>query len=195
VLLRVMESFAMCAPLAIPAVPPETVSPPAATHPLLVSKVVAHPAKYSVFVSYSSRDDPAVTALIRLLAATGASAFKDTQSIMPGDAWREIVFAGIRDAETTLVFWSSNSSTSEEVEKEWKLALDLGKRVIPVVLDSTPLPPDLEEIQAIDLRAVVKPPLTPHGETLSGGQLLLATDATRISTSLHRLLERIFDEY
>jgi hypothetical protein len=50
------------------------------------------------------------------------------------------------------VFWTQNSAASEWVEKEWRAAIAMNKEVIPVILDSTPIPKPLNEYQWIDFR-------------------------------------------
>jgi hypothetical protein len=48
-----------------------------------------------------------------------------------------------------LLFWCRHSSASVEVAKEYGQALEQGKKIIPVLLDATPLPENLAELQAI----------------------------------------------
>src|SRR5207244_4221801 len=52
-------------------------------------------------------------------------------------------------------FWCDHSANSPWVRKEWTFAVDYKKRIIPVFLDSTGLPPELETFQGINFRPFV----------------------------------------
>ncbi len=58
-------------------------------------------------------------------------------------------------AHVIVVFWCEHSSASEEVAREYTLGIELGKDVLPVLLDATPLPPDLARFQWVDFRRLV----------------------------------------
>jgi hypothetical protein len=51
-----------------------------------------------------------------------------------------------------VVFWCQQSSESPEVENEYRSAIEAQKEVVPVLLDSTPVPPALGAFQWIDFR-------------------------------------------
>jgi hypothetical protein len=52
------------------------------------------------------------------MRTTGASVFRDEDSIDPGKRWRVIITKTIEKAVTIVVFWSVNASGSREVAKE-----------------------------------------------------------------------------
>lgn len=108
--------------------------------------------RFGVFVSYSRRDQPIVSAAVQLMRAVGATAFQDTDSIPPGAIWREVIFTTIESARSIIVFWSRNSATSSAVRAEWTQGVHLNKRIIPVLLDSTPLDSCLAKYQWLDWR-------------------------------------------
>jgi len=54
-----------------------------------------------------------------------------------------------------VVFWCDHASRSNEVAKEWKAAIEQEKDLLPLLLDATPLPPELGEFQWIDFRGTV----------------------------------------
>jgi hypothetical protein len=56
-----------------------------------------------------------------------------------------------------VVFWCTHSEQSEEVKKEYDTAIELEKNVLPILLDSTPVPTSLSVYQWLDFRAVVGP--------------------------------------
>jgi len=45
--------------------------------------------------------------------------------------------------------WSESAASSAEVGAEWRQALAAGRRVVPVVTDSAPLPAELGQRQLV----------------------------------------------
>jgi len=110
----------------------------------------------NVFVSYSPADDLLVSAIVSILSASnGAIVYCDADSMRTGGRWREDVGTAIAAANVVLVFWCHHSNTSYEVRKEFALALEQGKDVLPLLLDGTPLPSKLAGCRSIDFRARV----------------------------------------
>ena len=58
--------------------------------------------------------------------------------------------AAITSATLFVLFWCEHSSESVEVKNEYAAALLAGKDVLPLLLDGTPLPMDLQRFQWID---------------------------------------------
>jgi hypothetical protein len=85
----------------------------------------------------------------RLLRAGGATVFLDVDSIEFGDRWEDALAQAVARCERVLVFWSAAAATSAWVEREWNTALSLRKRIVPLSLDLTPLPPALAQFQGI----------------------------------------------
>jgi hypothetical protein len=110
----------------------------------------------NIFVSYSPADNELVSAIVSLLCASNSAlAYCDADSIRRSDRWREELEATISEANVVLVFWCHHSNTSYEVRKEFALALEQGKDVLPLLLDGTPLPSKLAGRRTIDFRARV----------------------------------------
>ena len=108
----------------------------------------------NIFVSYSPADNELVSAIVSLLCASnGALVYCDAVSIRTSGKWREELGIAISEANVVLVFWCHHSNTSYEVRKEFALALQQGKDVLPLLLDGTPLPSKLADRRAIDFRA------------------------------------------
>jgi hypothetical protein len=105
-----------------------------------------------VFVSYSRADKAIVSPVISLLRAAKPTVFWDVDTIQPGDKWKREIRLAIRHCSVFLLFWCSHSDRSHSVKREWRQAISEERRVIPVLLDSTPLPKELREHQWIDLR-------------------------------------------
>jgi hypothetical protein len=110
----------------------------------------------NIFVSYSPADNELVSAIVSLLSASnGAIVYCDADSIRTSGRWREELEKAISEASMVLVFWCHHSNTSYEVRKEFALALERGKDVLPLLLDGTPLPGKLADRRSIDFRARV----------------------------------------
>src|SRR5262245_10123134 len=109
----------------------------------------------SIFVSYSHQDIGLVQPVVRLLRATEDLVFQDLDSIKPGRKWRREIEEALYAAHLVVLFWCYHSSRSAEVRREYELALTTGKDVLPVLLDTTPLPEQLNEFQWVDFRLLV----------------------------------------
>jgi TIR domain len=105
-----------------------------------------------IFVSYSRQDTGLVKPVVGLLRATKDLVFQDIDGIMPGKRWRPQIEEALSVAHLIVLFWCHHSSRSPEVRKEYELALSTGKDVLPVLLDATPLPKELDEFQWVDFR-------------------------------------------
>ncbi len=105
--------------------------------------------RHTVFISYARADSELVTVAANLLRAGGAKVFMDVRDIDYGDDWKAVLIAKIHEVERVLVFWSKKAAISEWVKREWELALELGKRLVPVPLDDTPLPHRMARFQAL----------------------------------------------
>ncbi|MET9389569.1 toll/interleukin-1 receptor domain-containing protein [Streptomyces sp. NPDC006624] len=108
------------------------------------------------FISHNHRDKPDVKPLAARLRLLGVDVWLDSWEIRPGDSIPGKVNEALSLVDTVMVFWSANSSTSAWVNTEWEVALsrrlrDNSVRVIPIILDDTPLPPLLETIMWVSL--------------------------------------------
>jgi hypothetical protein len=106
-------------------------------------------ASRSVFISYCRSDREDVHDAVDLLRAGGVKVFLDVVDIDYGERWRDALAKALQRCERVMVFWSRAAAASEWVEREWRYALELGKKIVPTLLDPTPLPAELAEFQAI----------------------------------------------
>jgi hypothetical protein len=109
----------------------------------------------AIFISYSHQDASLVKPVVGLLRATKDLVFQDVDSIKPGKRWREQIEEALHAAHLIVLFWCYHSSRSDEVRKEYELALSTGKDVLPVLLDTTPIPEELKAFQWVDFRQLV----------------------------------------
>lgn len=105
-----------------------------------------------IFVSYSQRDASIVAPLVDLLRISGPPVFRDKDSIPPGTKWRQEIDAALESSKIVFVFWCRHAADSKEVETEYLRAIELGKPIVPILLDSTRLSDTLARYQAIDFR-------------------------------------------
>jgi len=93
-----------------------------------------------------------VEPVVALLRTAPTDVFFDIDTIEPGEVWSQRLERALKGASLFVIFWCEHSANSVWVRKEWVFAVDKKKKVIPVLLDSTPLPIELVRFQWIDFR-------------------------------------------
>jgi hypothetical protein len=126
------------------------------------TKSVSAARKYDVFVSYSSHHWDLVEPLVNLLKVGNRYVFQDIKEIRPGDDRQETIFTALRGAKKVVVIWCSHAKESRHVERETTVAVTEKKKVIPVVIDSTPLPDRLKQFQWVDFSSFMRHEDTPR---------------------------------
>ena len=106
-------------------------------------------AQRCVFISYARHDGPRVQKDVALLRAGGVRVFIDVQDIEAGSRWEAALETALAQCGRVIVFWSRAAKGSTWVDREWRTALGLGKRVIPARLDDTDLPLELAALQGL----------------------------------------------
>ena len=97
-----------------------------------------------IFISYSRADLNIVLELERALLAQNVDVWRDQHSIRSGEQWPKAIGEALAACDAVLLAWSTNSANTAAVEFEWNTALALGKKIIPLMLDETPLPASLK---------------------------------------------------
>lgn len=109
----------------------------------------------NIFASYSHRDSNNVNWVLQRIADAGHNIWVDIIGIQAGENWREEIVAAIDKADAVIVFVSPNSIYSDNVRKELDLAETANKTILPVIIEQTPIPPQvkwqLAGLQSIDL--------------------------------------------
>lgn len=111
------------------------------------------------FVSYSHNDRDLVVALVASLEAAGVSVWLDESGIRSGARWEDELAGAIEDADAFVFVISPRSVASPECLRELNYALQLHKRILPVVAEATPLesiPADLVPLQFIPPRGTFR---------------------------------------
>lgn len=110
-------------------------------------------ARRCVFISYARTDGPRVQQDAALLRAGGVRVFIDVHDIEAGAQWEAALESALAQCERVMVFWSAAARASSWVDREWRTALRLGKRLVPALLDDTPLPSELAVFQGLSRSA------------------------------------------
>ena len=105
-----------------------------------------------VFLSYSRKDLKFVKQLAADLQQAGYDVWYDLSNIEGGDRWAIEIQTAIDNCDVCVTVISPHSIVSEWVEKEFLYASNTGKRVIPILLESTTLPLWLMNIHYIDMQ-------------------------------------------
>jgi|APMI01.1.fsa_nt_gi hypothetical protein len=109
----------------------------------------------SLFVSYSHKDERVVLPLVDMNEDLKQAAWVDYLHTPPGSEWNEEHRAAIESSYRLILLWSINSALSENVEKEWRWALECGTSIVPVLLDDTPLPTEISNLHGVSLKEYV----------------------------------------
>jgi len=119
------------------------------------------------FISYARKEKERLEPLVNLIRASGSRTFRDVDNLEFGSDWELQLTDAIGDARLVLVFWSEVASTAKGVLDEVEHALGLpGCRVVPVILDDTPMLPDLKKRHGVDLRPFLQSGVLQHDAAL-----------------------------
>jgi len=92
-----------------------------------------------VFVSYSSKDDVHVRALVSALEARGIACWISGRDVAPGENFGDSIVDAIERAPAMVLVFSYNANGSEEIKKEIVLASQRRMAIVPVrIEDATP---------------------------------------------------------
>ncbi|OEV12299.1 hypothetical protein AN218_09070 [Streptomyces nanshensis] len=92
-----------------------------------------------VFLSYSRKDTASARRLSAGLEERLGELWVDWQAINPSEEWRESIARAVRGADAFVVLLSRDALTSTHCWDECRQAIELRKRILPVVID-----PELE---------------------------------------------------
>ncbi len=116
------------------------------------------PAKFDVFLSYSSVDQPWVIKLKDDLLHYGVSVWLDKDEIRPGDLFAATLESALDNCRTVALIVSPEAISSGWVKEEYYRTLSLGKasqtsvQIIPVLLREAELPGFLQSRNCVDFR-------------------------------------------
>jgi hypothetical protein len=100
--------------------------------------------KSRYFLSYA-RDDGAEACEYFHLSLTnlGNHAYRDVTNNYGGDNWTQKIRSEIQKADAFLLFVTPGAIQSENVEKEWREALLMRKRIVPLLIRTADMPAEI----------------------------------------------------
>lgn len=107
-----------------------------------------------VFLAYAHEDSAVMEQIRRSLRREGLTVWSNTDDIQTGEAFDQAIKRGIEQASSVLYLISPAALRSDYCQQELNYALQLQKRIIPLLVQETPvqeLPEALKTLQYIDL--------------------------------------------
>ena len=92
--------------------------------------------KYDIFISYRRTDRELVASVVRRLEARGVGVWYDAE-IDGGADWREIIVEALTNSDMLAIFFSEECNNSRQLKKELAVADNLGKPVVPILIENT----------------------------------------------------------
>jgi hypothetical protein len=127
----------------------------------------------SVFISYSRADEAQARELAEDLEALGREGWYDRE-LTGGQEWWDAILEQVRKCDVLFFVVSGASLESKACLLEYRYGLDLGKVVVPVLVDvdvsADLLPEDLRKAQCVDYRAKDKKALKDLARTVASPQ-------------------------
>lgn len=105
-----------------------------------------------VFISYSHVETDLAHKLAVDLIRAGHKTWIDFSGLVGGQQWIRDIESGIQKCDFFLLMLSTNSVSSQWVERETLFALNLGKSIIVLLCDDTPIPLHLGTCSLVDIR-------------------------------------------
>jgi len=106
----------------------------------------------NLFISYSRQCIGFVDDLAHRLQKQGFNLWMDYLNLVPGRPWAEQIEKGLQEADLLLLVVSPESASSRSVEIEWRHFLENKKRIILLIFQAVPLPPELADLEWVDFR-------------------------------------------
>lgn len=90
-----------------------------------------------VFISYSRKDGDAVKPIYDQLEKAGYKCWLDVDGMYSGVSYKKVIVDAIKQSKVLLFMSSENSNKSRNVVSEVSLAMEYGKKIIPVRFDNS----------------------------------------------------------
>lgn len=118
---------------------------------LLADDVISQPKPDSIpetdkdiFISYSRKDTEIVKAIYVWLENAGYRCWLDVDGMFSGVSFKKVIVNAIKRSKVLLFMSSENSNKSRNVVSEVSLAVEYGKKIIPIRLDMSPYSASIE---------------------------------------------------
>jgi hypothetical protein len=103
---------------------------------------------YDAFICYSHKDAEIANAIDDHLRNAGISTFFFANILLPGESFQETVVNIINSSRLIIFLCTPHSIQSNWVKNEVAYAINLGKTVVPIIIDDTELPDDMRFLLA-----------------------------------------------
>lgn len=97
-----------------------------------------------VFISYSRKDADTVKQIYERLEHAGIKCWLDADGMFSGVSFKKVIVDAIKRSKVLLFMSSGNSNKSRNVVSEVSIAMEYGKKIIPVRLDMSPYEESIE---------------------------------------------------
>lgn len=119
-----------------------------------------------IFLSYAREDHVRAGEIAKALGDDGYDVFWDKE-IPPGRTWADFLEEKLTNCKAVVVLWSKDSTASQWVKEEARIALDKGK-LIPAMLDGSAPPFGFGEVQAANLMSFAGDRAQPEWRRFTG---------------------------
>ncbi len=103
------------------------------------------------FICYAHEDRMSARTLADKLRAAGAPIWFDQWEIRGGSDWDQAIDDALEQCTQMLIILTPAATKSLEVRGELQIAIEQGKRVIPVLFEECRIPRQLRVVQYIDM--------------------------------------------
>lgn len=97
-----------------------------------------------VFISYSRKDKDTVQPIYEQLVNAGVKCWLDVDGMCSGVSFKKVIVDAIKQSKVLLFMSSENSNKSRNVVSEVSIAVEYGKKIMPVRLDMSPYSESIE---------------------------------------------------
>jgi O-acetyl-ADP-ribose deacetylase (regulator of RNase III) len=97
-----------------------------------------------IFISYSRKDSKTVKHICEWLEKSGYKCWLDVNGMFSGISYKKIIVDAIKRSKVLLFMSSENSNKSRNVVSEVAIAVEYGKKIMPVRLDMSPYSESIE---------------------------------------------------
>jgi hypothetical protein len=105
-----------------------------------------------IFISHSTANDSFVNRLSDELQIRGIQTWVDHRDMPAGSRWVAELEAALMQSDVMLLVLSAASTSSSYVESEWHTFFNMGRKIIPLMLDDCDVPLFLRTFHQVDFR-------------------------------------------
>lgn len=97
-----------------------------------------------IFISYSRKDIETVKSIYDYLEKSGFKCWLDVDGMFSGTSYKKVIVDAIKRSNIMLFMSSENSNQSRNVISEVSIAMEYGKKIIPIRIDMSPYSESIE---------------------------------------------------